>query len=271
MIWAARLITASLNQLNSIKMEQILKNNWVVEGNEFVACIPQAEWSSATGEIVSIDASLLDDLVAYVGIDKKSRAEYEASTWSDQVRVSLPSSLRQGVYNIWLRARLGDRDVAAAIKDAFVVVPFGERSFIKDGMLNVKPALYLSGTAYTDEDIAALKQELREEIQLTQEARAEYEAKVQMLDGVAKQGTNPNATNTAILAAIGGGGGGEIPEEQFDALAKEETLNAAASAMGEILQTINGGISDIKAMLTLEDGEVTTELESLTLNEEETV
>ena len=51
---------------------------------------------------------------------------------------------------------------------------------------------------------------------------------------LAKQGYNPNATNSAILDAVQQGGGGLTPE-QYDNLAKESTLNAGVDSLRQII------------------------------------
>lgn len=70
---------------------------------------------------------------------------------------------------------------------------------------------------------------------------------------LAKQGSNPSATNTAILSAIGDiEVSGEIPQEQFSQLAKEQTATANKQA---ILNAISEIDIDTTTLATKAQGE----------------
>lgn len=200
-----------------------LDRNHVVEGNEFWACIPQAEWASLSGEITPIMAEDLQGLRAEIG-NKLVKIECEYITIGEEVRIHVLGSLQQGKYDIFLSATYHEREVRAALHEAFVIVPFGDECYLKDGMLNVKRAVYIAGSANSEEEVQRKVEELDRKIEETEVIKAEYEEKLHSLDGIAKE-TNATSNKEEVLAAMPTG------------YAKENTLFGSTNA---ILEAIGG-------------------------------
>ena len=192
----------------------------VTEGNAFSLVLPlkKRTYESCKPIDEDIDIMSLEDVVFKFG-----GVEYATTKEEAGVRVLLPATLARGVYDIVLTAMYQGSEIRAAYESAVSIVAWNSQSDAQQfipGSPIVMDAAYLIGGAMTDAELEALKEEYREKnAQLAQAiadaeaAKREWEEKAADLDGVAKQGTNPNATNTAILEAVQQGGGTDIAKE----------------------------------------------------------
>lgn len=204
----------------------------VVEDNSFALLLPlkKRTYVSQVPIDEDIDATALENVTLSIG-DK----EYAVELGTDGVRVVIADGLQRGTYNIILRAAYHGSEITAAYFEAITAVQWNYQSdaeqFIQGSPIVAQSAYVIAGVL-TDEELARLKQQYREAIAAAEQAEAAaqaakeaYDAKAEMLDGVAqestsqqilqavgsidfstlaKQGDNENATNTAILAAVNG-------------------------------------------------------------------
>ena len=223
----------------------------VVEGNAFRVVMPLKRLTFESCQPIEedIDATQLTDVVLLYG-----GVQVTASLGVDGVSFISPADMARGTYDIILTAKYQGTDMRAAYEGAITIVPWNSQSNAQQfvpGSPIVLNAAYLIGGALTDAELEALKEEYRERNAELAQATADMEAAkehydqlAEQLTGVAqeqtltqgvqdiredishididtttlaKQGTNPDATNTAILAAIGTGGGTIYPTEQMTA------------------------------------------------------
>lgn len=194
----------------------------VVEGNAFALLLPlkRRTYESCKPIDEDIDATQLSDVVVKVG-----GVQYTPSLGEDGVTILLPATLERGTYDIILTATYQGSSIRAAYEAALSIVPWNSQSdaqqFVQGSPI-VCDAAYIIGGALTDAELEALKEEYREKnaelalaIQAAEEAKADWERQAEQLTGVAQQGDNPEATNTAILTAVqqgGGGGSAAVPQ-----------------------------------------------------------
>lgn len=192
----------------------------ITEGNNFSIILPLLSRTYVATRPIDeeIDPEQLENVVVSFG-----GVQYPAQRTTRGVQIDLPATLAVGTYNILLTAEYLGSNIRAAYESAVTIVPWSEQStaeqYITGSPIVLRAAYVLSG-ALTDAELEALKEEYREKnAQLAQaiaDAEAEkreWEEKAADLDGVAKQGTNPEATNTAILEAVQQGGGTDIAKE----------------------------------------------------------
>ena len=214
----------------------------IVEGNEFALLFPlKARTYTANGHPTDtdIDCTQLQDCKVIIG-----GVEYTPELGTDGVRVIMPATLKRGTYSAVITAIHNGSAIKAAYFEAITIVAWNEQSNAQQyvqGSPVVMPAAYVIGGTLTDAELIALKAQLVQAIADTnaaklayEQAKADYDAKAEALDGfakestltqgvadiredishididttdlakeatTAKQGNNPNATNTAILAA----------------------------------------------------------------------
>lgn len=192
----------------------------ITEGNNFSIILPLLSRTYVATRPIDeeIDPEQLQNVVVTFG-----GVSYTVQLTERGVQIDLPATLAVGTYNILLTAEYLGSKIRAAYESAVTIVPWSEQStaeqYIAGSPIVLRAAYVLSG-ALTDAELEALKEEYREKnAQLDQAiadaeaAKREWEEKAADLEGVAKQGENPNATNTAILEAVQQGGGTDIAKE----------------------------------------------------------
>lgn len=273
----------------------------IVQGNDLPLC--KKLTTIIGGEIVPVPIDEMTDLKVLFGMGQQSKAT--EIPWTDgtdenhaiiHFRLESTQIAKLGTYNIWIVGKYGVNDVVVSYGSTIEVVEWSNKSTAGEFIYTEEQALDDSifiPTSMSDEELERLKQlyaekieEAEQAISDAQAAKADYIAKAEQLQGVAQQGDNPNATNTAILAAVGGiepqpiptdyakettaqaiktetdkigtaadgqpatlfeaiaasgggSGGGEIPQPQFDALAKEATLQEVKTLIGYTIQEID--------------------------------
>lgn len=182
------------NNYNTIK---------VTAGNAFSLLLPLREKQYISEQPIeeTINAALLADV--QVLLNGEEWNEYELG--EEGVLMHFPSTLPKGVYNIELTAKYNGVAIRAAYFQCLSIVAWSYQSnaenYIPTSPIVADAAFIITSS---DEELAALKEQYRDAIVVMEVAKAEYERKVQELDGVAQQGGNPLATNTTILEAVGG-------------------------------------------------------------------
>lgn len=192
----------------------------ITEGNNFSIILPLLSRTYVATRPIDEEINpeqLQNVAVTFGGVS------YPVQLTERGVQINLPATLAVGTYNILLTAEYLGSSIRAAYESAVTIVPWSEQStaeqYIAGSPIVLRAAYVLSG-ALTDAELEALKEEYREKnAQLEQAiadaeaAKREWEEKAADLDGVAQQGDNPEATNTAILEAVQQGGGTDIAKE----------------------------------------------------------
>lgn len=208
----------------------------ITEGNNFSLVLPlRSRTYVATNPIdEDIDPEQLENVVVTFG-----GVEYPAQRTAQGVQIDLPATLAVGTYNILLTAEYLESSIRAAYESAVTIVPWSAQSTAEQyitGSPIVLRAAYVLSCVLTDAELEALKEEAREKIAEAEQAKADAEAAKEHYDqlaeeisgvaqeqtltqgisdiredishinidttNLAKQGTNPNATNTAIFEAV---------------------------------------------------------------------
>lgn len=205
----------------------------VCEGNEFALLLPLKRRTYVSNVPIDedIDCTKLQNVTLTIG-----GVEYPVELGMDGVRVHV-ERLDKGTYDIILTATYEEAQIRAAYFEALIVVDWNYQSdaeqYLPGSPITADAAIIIGGPL-TDEELSELKTQYIAATAAAEQAEAEaqaakeaWEQKAEQLDDVAKQGSNPNATNTAILEAFG--------NIDFSTLAKEQTLtNALQSVLTEL-------------------------------------
>ena len=185
----------------------------VTEGNSFAVILTlKTRTYSADAPIDNdIDPTALADVHV-----KVNGAEWSAFTVGvEGVSVQFPATQPCGTYNVELIANYNGITIRAAYFECVTIVAWSYQSdaqnYIPDSPLSAKAAYIIAGN-YTDAELEALKQQYRDAIEAAEQAERDAEQakedyiekadNLDNLDNVAQQGSNTNATNTAILEAV---------------------------------------------------------------------
>lgn len=169
----------------------------IVEGNEFALLFPlKARTYTTNGQPTDtdIDCTQLQDCKVIIG-----GVEYTPELGADGVRVIMPATLKRGTYSAVITAIYNGSAIKAAYYEAITIVAWNEQSNAQQyvqGSPVVMPAAYVIGGTLTDAELAALKAQLVQAIADTnaaklayEQAKADYDAKAEALDGIAQQAT----------------------------------------------------------------------------------
>lgn len=159
-----------------------------------------------------------------------------------------------GVYDLIITATLpGGREFRLAMQEAIGVMSWDWQTNWRDYLVGDHIELcdqpFIAGEFVTDAELEELKQELRAKIaelnlaiEAEQEAKAAWEQKAAQLDGVAQQGNNPDATNTAIYEKVATLQGND-PTATLTSI-QELVINEGVERANEYAQEINEIIGD---------------------------
>ena len=120
-----------------------------------------------------------------------------------------------------------------------------------------------------DAELAALKQQYQSALSAlsaaesaAEQARQALLAKAEQLDGVAQQGDNPNATNTAIYAAVHNIDFSEIAKQGTDPAATNTAILEAveANAVLSLNREVAEGKAQIAEQIRLKGGTATADM-----------
>lgn len=212
-------------------MLQPFQNIKITEGNDFSLLFPLKTRVYVNGRPIDSDVDILalTDVVVKCG-DMTMPCTQQA----DGLLVDFPDTLAKGTYDIVITAQYRGHELRAAYFEALTIVAWSYQSdaqaYMQGSPILVQPAFVVYNL--TDAELAQLKQDLRDAIAAAEQAEAdaeqakrEWEQRAAELDDVAKettsqqiltavgsidfstlakQGSDPTATNTAILSAITG-------------------------------------------------------------------
>ena len=207
-------------------MAEIVK---ITKGQPFVLYVPLVILN-ADGTKESVDASSLTNIsVTYQGAcsDKKSIAP---EAYERFLVLKFDGDLQVAEYSMHVTATLSsDRQFSLRFKRAFAIVEWDYQSNWRDYLIGdhieLNDQAFIAGYAFSDAELIALKEQLRQAIAderaaeaAAQAAKAAFDAKAEALDGIAleetsqqiltkvsnaaQQGNDPTATNTAIKQLI---------------------------------------------------------------------
>lgn len=176
----------------------------IPEGNEFSLFIPFVVFSKSGREDAS--AALWNDLQVVVHMSNSTaNVDCTYSVQAQYVVVSFGNDLKRSSYDVIISGEYERRKVCAPLNNHFAITAWADGNYADFivGQPIICPTQTIIGQFNTTQDIIDLTEELRSALAVTEAAKEEYEEKVEELENVAQQGTNPDATNTAILTAIG--------------------------------------------------------------------
>lgn len=182
----------------------------ITEGNAFALILPlkSRHFVSDTPIDEDIDCTRLEDVRVFVG----SAEWHDFELKTDGVYVGVPATMARDTYNVELTATYNGIAIRAGYYECFTIVKWSyqadAQNYIPASPIAAEAAYIIAGN-YSDEELDRLKEELRAAIADADEAkteaiakRDEYVQRVEELEGIARQGDDEEATNTAILEAI---------------------------------------------------------------------
>ena len=251
----------------------------VPRGNAFQVLFPvrTAEWKDGERTVEVADVRALTDIVV-----KVDGEEWQLG-WEMEERgplVNFPAySLAKGPHNVEITADYFGVAIRAAYFECITMVQWSYESNIGNYIIGsplVAEAAYIYVGITDDEELEALKQQLRTSIAETEQARLAYEAakeefdeKAEQLDDVAKESTLVQKSAT-ILEAISG-----IHIDIPDNIATKDDVTAAKQAILDALSHISPedpnskalaeffGVTLLQGYEFMTDTEVTDELEDI--------
>lgn len=223
----------------------------VVEGNDFALLLPLKKRTYAANVPIDedIDATELQNVVFKIGT-----REYTPELGTDGVRVVVTDKPARGTYDIVLTATYRGSAIAVTYFEALTIVAWNYQSnaeqYVQGSPIEMQCAYVIGGTL-TDAELIALKQQYIAAKEAMQEAQAAaerakeaYDEKAEMLEDVAQettsrtilgyaeagavQGSNRNATNTAIMQVV-------VRNQELILLDGIERANEYAAIINEII------------------------------------
>lgn len=183
----------------------------IVKGQPFVLWVPTI-MLNADGK-QAIDASTLTNVAVTAGNGCK-KIDIGYQPFEHWLVLQFGGDLEVGPYNIRIDGKLeSGREFSLALSKAVEIVNWDNDSnwdrFIVGDHVELTDAPFITGTFYTDAELEQLKAEWREKIaeaeqakEEAEEAKEEFVQKALMLDNVAQQGNNENATLTDTQSAV---------------------------------------------------------------------
>ena len=248
-------------------------------GNAFQVLFPvrTAEWKDGERTVEVADVRALTDIVV-----KVDGEEWQLGWEKEELGtlVKFPAySLAKGPHNVEITADYFGVAIRAAYFECITMVQWSYESNIGNYIIGsplVAEAAYIYVGITDDEELEALKQQLRTSIAETEQARLAYEAakeefdeKAEQLDDVAKESTLLQKS-AAIIEAISG-----IHIDIPDNIATKDDVTAAKQAILDALSHISPedpnskavaeffGVTLLQGYEFMTDTEVTDELENI--------
>ena len=248
-------------------------------GNAFQVLFPvrTAEWKDGERTVEVADVRALTDIVV-----KVDGEEWQQGWEKEELGtlVKFPAySLAKGPHNVEITADYFGVAIRAAYFECITMVQWSYESNVGNYIIGsplVAEAAYIYVGITDDEELEALKQQLRTSIAETEQARLAYEAakeefdeKAEQLDDVAKESTLLQKS-AAIIEAISG-----IHIDIPDNIATKDDVTAAKQAILDALSHIAPedpnskalaeffGVTLLQGYEFMTDSEVTDELEDI--------
>ena len=215
----------------------------VTQGNAWQLLLPlrTAHWEQDKQIVENVDVDALQDIVVYV----------DGEEWQDWVMdergplLTIPADMPFGAHNVEMTATYFGVEIRAAYFECFTIVRWSYESntgqFIPDAPITGEAAYVYIGIT-DDQEIDALKAELRQKIAEANAAKARYEAlveeyaeKIEELDDLAtKTDVTTSTGTTAVNIATN-----EAHTAQNITAAKNEILAALPQeASAEFIQSL---------------------------------
>lgn len=179
-----------------------MKTIRIPENNDFTLYVPLV-LLSATGE-QPLDTASLNDVRVLYGVG--TRLQLIAHTVIDQYIVVRFAAMRRQHFDLHIEFKNHGIVQSTHIEDAVEVVPWNEQSNWKDFIVGspvyMPTQILISAKERTDEELEELKQEYRDKNAQLDSTIAEYQQKIQEIEGVAKETTVANGF-ASVLDAIG--------------------------------------------------------------------
>jgi hypothetical protein len=182
----------------------------VTQGNAWQLLLPlrTAHWEQDKQIVENVDVDALQDIVVYVDGE-------EWQDWAMDERgplLTIPSDMPFGAHNVEMTATYFGVEIRAAYFECFTIVRWSYESntgqFIPDAPITGEAAYVYIGIT-DDEEIDALKAELRQKIAEANAAKARYEAmveeyaeKIEELDDLATK-TDVTTAQESIEGTVG--------------------------------------------------------------------
>lgn len=204
----------------------------ITEGNAFTLIFPLKRRSYVAERPIDedIDVTRLTNVRVTLG-----GIEYAPTIETYGVRIDVPDTLVRGTYDGLLTADYDGNAIRGAYESCVQIVEWNAQSNAQQYILGspvATKAAYVLGYMPTDEEVEALKQQLRKQIAAAEQAEAEaiaekerYAEALEHLDDVAKESTLLQKS-AAIIEAISGIHI-DIPEN----IATRDDVNAAKQAI----------------------------------------
>ena len=223
----------------------------ITEGNAFTLIFPLKRRSYVAEKPIDedIDVTRLNDVRVTLG-----GVEYAPTIETYGVRIDVPATLARGTYDGLLTADYDGNAIRGAYESCVQIVAWNAQSNAQQYILGspvATNAAYVLGYMPTYEEVEALKQQLREQIAAAEHAEAEaiaekqrYAEAIEHLDGIAKQGDDPEVSLTSLSEIIEGLDISKVAKQGTDITA---TNTAIRDKVDEIIATI-GGEADVNAV-----------------------
>lgn len=248
----------------------------ITEGNAFTLIFPLKRRSYVAERPIDedIDVTRLTDVRVTLG-----GVEYAPTIETYGVRIDVPATLARGTYDGLLTADYDGNAIRGAYESCVQIVAWNAQSNAQQYILGspvATKAAYVLGYMPTDEEVEALKQQLREQIAAAEQAETEaiaekerYAEALEHLDDVAKESTLLQKS-AAIIEAISG-----IHIDIPDNIATKDDVTAAKQAILDALSHIAPedpnskalaeffGVTLLQGYEFMTDTEVTDELEDI--------
>lgn len=161
----------------------------IVRGNDINLYVPMVQ-KDEEGNITAIDVSSLTDMQVKLTKGSTDFDDFTTSTEENSVVLHLSETASRGSYKLEITAKNQGVDIAYRADKAFEIVEYNKDSTYLDNIAHVQEtldtAIFVGVNTLSDAEIAALKEQLREEIAATQQAKEEYQASKQSLDNMAE-------------------------------------------------------------------------------------
>ena len=222
----------------------------ITEGNAFTLIFPLKRRSYVAEKPIDedIDVTRLNDVHVTLG-----GVEYAPTIETYGVRIDVPATLARGTYDGLLTADYDGNAIRGAYESCVQIVEWNAQSNAQQYILGspvATNAAYVLGYMPKYEEVEELKQQLREQIAAAEQAEAEaiaekerYAEAIEHLDGIAKQGDDPEVSLTSLSKIIEVLDISKVAQQGTDRTA---TNTAIRDKVDVIIATIGG--ADIKAV-----------------------
>lgn len=229
----------------------------IVQGNDVNIHVPLME-KNADGTTTPIDFANVSGLEVRLSRGSEAFNDFTIYTANNTVVICLNENAPVGAYSILIKAKNNGVDICYNEKCAFAIVTYNGDStyidYIADEDVTLDTALFVAAIV-NDQQVEELRQELRQKISEAEQSKDEYDqaaenlvevaedlgdisqtvedAVVDAMQGadVAKQGTDPTATLTAVKQILDNLDISQVAKQGTDPTATNTAILAAIAAI----------------------------------------